>query len=135
MFEGYEPLAGRTVQEFEREFTIAGSSGEIRWDWDVQAPNNGFAGDPLETNHIPTDLRLDRLGSNAGGYLSPEGTPLVERATPPGLAAQYHVFEGTGRSVPPGKDWLVLHGSAKDAFGQPGGRVPEKSRLMRSGPV
>jgi hypothetical protein len=118
---GYEPLAGRTVEEFKREFTIRGSSGETWWDWDVQAPKNGFAGEPLESNHIPTDLRLDRLGSNGGGYLSPEGTPLPERATPPGLAAQYHLFEGTGRDIPPGKDWVVQHGPAKDAFGQPGG--------------
>ena len=67
------------------------------------------------------DLHLDRLGPNAGGYLSPEGAPLVERATPPGLAAQYHLFEGTGREIPPGMDWVVQHGPAKDAFGQPGG--------------
>jgi hypothetical protein len=31
------------------------------------------------------------------------------------------VFEGTGREIPPGKDWVVQHGPAKDAFGQPGG--------------
>ena len=121
VLDGYQPLAGRTVEDFEREFTIQHSGGERRWDWDTQAPENGFAGKPLEDNRIPADFRLDRLGSNAGGYLSPEGTPLAERATPPGLAAQYHVFVGTGVPVPPGKDWVVMHGPAKDAFGQPGG--------------
>ncbi|WP_373425089.1 TNT domain-containing protein [Mycobacterium simiae] len=75
----------------------------------------------METDHFPSGLGLDRLGPNGGGYLSPEGTPLAERATPPGLAAQYHVFQGTGNPVPPDKNWLVLHGRAKSAFGQPGG--------------
>lgn len=121
VLDGYEPLAGRTLEEFEREFTIKGPGGETRWDWDVQAPNNGFAGEPMTTDRIPSNLRLDRLGPNGGGFLSPEGIPLPERATPPGLAAQYHVFEGTGEPVPPGKNWEVQFGPAKDAFGQPGG--------------
>ncbi|WP_084229612.1 TNT domain-containing protein [Mycobacterium sherrisii] len=121
ILEGYEPLAGRTVEEFKREFTVEGPKGETWWDWDGQAPQNGFAGQPVETDHIPADQRLDRIGPNGGGYLSPEGTPLPERATPPGLAAQYHLFEGTGRDTPPGSDWVVLHGRVKDAFGQPGG--------------
>ncbi len=121
LLDGYEPLAGRTPAEFEREFTVKDASGDTKWDWEVQAPNNGFAGDPLPTDRIPNNLRLDRLGSNGGGFLSPEGIPLPQRATPPGLAAQYHVFEGTGAPVPPDKDWVVLHGPAKDAFGQPGG--------------
>jgi archaellum component FlaC len=121
VLEGYEPLAGRTVEEFRQEFTVQGSSGETWWDWDTQAPKNGFAREPLESNRIPADLRLDRLGPNAGGFLSPEGVPLSERATPPGLTAQYHLFEGTGREIPPGKDWVVQHGPAKDAFGQSGG--------------
>jgi hypothetical protein len=121
ILDGYEPLARRTVEQFEREFTVQGSGGERWWDWDVQAPKNGFVGEPLEGAHIPIDLRLDRVGPNGGGYLSPEGTPLPERATPPGLAGQYHVFEGTGGGIPAGKDWVVQHGPAKEAFGQPGG--------------
>lgn len=121
ILDGYDPLAGRTVEEFRREFTIEGSNGKVSWDWDAQAPRNGFAGEPEESSHIPPNLRLDRLGSNAGGFLSPEGVPLAERATPPGLATQYHLFEGTGREAPPGKDWIVQHGPAKEAFGQPGG--------------
>jgi Tuberculosis necrotizing toxin len=121
LLHGYEPLAGRTLDEFEREFTIEDPNGNIRWDWDVQAPNNGFAGEPMPTDRIPTNLRLDRLGPNGGGFLSPEGTPLPERATPPGLANQYHIFEGTGQPIPAGKNWEVQFGPAKDAFGQPGG--------------
>ena len=121
LLDGYEPLAGRTPQQFEREFTVKGPNGDIRWDWEVQAPHNGFAGDPVSTDRIPTNLRLDRLGPNGGGFLSPEGIPLPQRATPPGLATQYHLFEGTGREIPPGYDWVVQHGPAKEAFGQPGG--------------
>ncbi|WP_322860616.1 glycohydrolase toxin TNT-related protein [Mycobacterium europaeum] len=121
LLDGYEPLAGRSLQKFNEEFTIQGPNGEVWWDWEGQAPRNGFAGEPSTGNCIPTEIRLDRLGSNAGGFLSPEGVPLAERATPPGLATQYHLFEGTGREIPPGKDWLVQHGPAKEAFGQPGG--------------
>lgn len=121
VLEGYEPLAGRTIDDFNKEFTIQNSSGERIWDWDVQAPKNGFAGIPIESSHIPAEVHFDRVGPNGGGFLSPEGTPLAERATPPGLAAQYHIFEGTGREIPAGKDWVVQHGPAKDAFGQPGG--------------
>ncbi|WP_053094077.1 glycohydrolase toxin TNT-related protein, partial [Mycobacterium heckeshornense] len=121
LLDGYDPLAGRSPEEFVKEFTVPGTDGEPRWDWEHQAPHNGFAGVPEETNHIPHGLRLDRVGPNGGAFMSPEGTPLAERATPPGLAAQYHVFEGTGRSIPAGRDWTVLHGPAKDAFGQPGG--------------
>ncbi|BBZ69962.1 TNT domain-containing protein [Mycobacterium paraseoulense] len=121
LLDGYEPLAGRSLEEFKDEFTIQGPNGEPWWDWEGQAPRNGFAGEPSIGNCIPTEIRLDRLGSNAGGFLSPEGVPLAERATPPGLATQYHTFEGTGREIPPGKDWVVQHGPAKEAFGQPGG--------------
>lgn len=121
LLDGYEPLARRTLDEFQREFTVKDPNGNIRWDWDGQAPNNGFAGEPMTTDRIPTNLRLDRLGPNGGGFLSPEGTPLPERATPPGLANQYHIFEGTGQPIPAGKNWEVQFGPAKDAFGQPGG--------------
>ena len=51
--------------------------------------------------------------------MSAEGAPLTDRATPPGLASQYHTMSGSGQPVPHG--WTVLHGPAKAAFGQPGG--------------
>ncbi|WP_204815097.1 TNT domain-containing protein [Mycobacterium riyadhense] len=119
VLEGYDPLAGRTTTEFEREFTIRSEDGKLAWDWQTQAPNNGFASVPEVSDHIPKDLRLDRIGPNQGAFMSPEGAPLAERATPPGLASQYHTMSGTGERVPHG--WEVHHGPAKDAFGQPGG--------------
>lgn len=118
VLEGYDPLAGKTVEEFVAQVTTPGPDGAPRWDWDNQAPNNGFAGVPTESTRIPTDVHLDRIGPNGGAFMSPEGEPLAHRATPPGLAAQYHTFEGTGREVPDG--WVVKYGDVKDAFGQPG---------------
>lgn len=121
MLEGYDPLAGRSLDQFQREFTFTDANGNPRWDWQSQAPNHGFAGDPLETTSIPENHQLDRLGSNGGAFMADQGAPMADRAMPPGAAAQYHTFEGTGRDVPPGKDWVVEHGPAKSAFGQPGG--------------
>jgi Tuberculosis necrotizing toxin len=119
--DGYEPLAGRTESEFKHEFTITDEHGRMRWDWDNQAPNNGFAGPPSVSDHIPQGQHLDRLGSNDGGFMADEGAPLSTRAMPPGIANDYHTFEGTGRSIPDGLNWEVQYGPAKDAFGQPGG--------------
>ncbi|WP_085243911.1 glycohydrolase toxin TNT-related protein [Mycobacterium paraense] len=70
-------------------------------------------------DHIPAGLRLDRVGPNGGAFMSAEGAPLGSRATPPGLASQYHTMSGSGRTVP--DNWVVRHGPAKPAFGQPGG--------------
>jgi hypothetical protein len=109
------------LEGFEKDFTIPGRDGKPCWDWDNQAPNNGFAATPEPTNHIPEGFRLDRVGPNGAAYLSPQGAPLVERATPPALASQYHVYDSTGEPVPPDKRWVVLHGAAKEAFGQAGG--------------
>jgi hypothetical protein len=121
ILDGYDPLGGRTFDEFQKEFTIRDSDGNVQWDWENQAPNNGFAGDPTESTSIPENHQLDRLGSNDGGFMADAGAPLADRGMPPGAAAQYNSVEGTGKDVPPGKDWVVLHGPAKSAFGQPGG--------------
>jgi hypothetical protein len=119
--DGYEPLAGRTEEQFKHEFTLTDDGGRVRWDWDGQAPNNGFAGSPTVTDAIPQGHELDRLGSNNGGFMADEGAPLSSRAMPPGVANDYHTFEGTGRPIPDGLNWEVQHGPAKEAFGQPGG--------------
>lgn len=119
ILDGYDPLAGRTPEDFTKEFTVRDGNGNVRWDWDNQAPNNGFAGEPEMTDHIPANVRLDRIGSNGGSFMSIEGEPLSHRGTPPGLASQYHTMSGSGEPVP--DNWTVLHGPAKEAFGQPGG--------------
>lgn len=119
ILENYDPLSGRTLADFERDFTVRGHDGKLAWDWENQAPNNGFDGTPEVEDHIPQGLPLDRIGPNGGAFMSVEGAPLAERATPPGLASQYHTMSGSGTRVPDG--WVVLHGPAKAAFGQPGG--------------
>jgi len=121
ILEGYEPLGGRPIDEFEREFTIPGKDGKPAWDWTNQAPNGGFAGTPNVGDRIPLGHQLDRLGSNGGGFMADEGAPLAARAMPPGVPTGYHHFVGTGRPVPDGLPWEVRYGPAKDAFGQPGG--------------
>ncbi|WP_395309571.1 TNT domain-containing protein [Mycobacterium sp. AMU20-3851] len=121
VLEGYDPLAGRQLADFRDEFTVLDKNGNLAWDWQNQAPNNGFDGEPVELDNIPSGHQLDRLGFNGGGFMADEGAPMAERAMAPGPAAQYHTFEGTGRPVPEGKDWVVQHGPVKSAFGQPGG--------------
>ncbi|WP_418002995.1 TNT domain-containing protein [Mycobacterium sp. PDNC021] len=119
--DGYDPLAGRTEAEFKSEFTTVDGKGRLQWDWDGQAPNNGFDGPPSLSDHIPAGHQLDRLGSNGGGFMGDEGAPLSTRSMPPGVANDYHTFVGTGRPIPDGLNWRVEYGPAKAAFGQPGG--------------
>jgi hypothetical protein len=119
--DGYDPLAGRTEAEFKHDFTTVDGKGRLQWDWDGQAPNNGFDGPPSVSDRIPAGHQLDRLGSNGGGFMADEGAPLSTRAMPPGLANDYHTFVGTGRPIPDGLNWKVEYGPAKEAFGQPGG--------------
>lgn len=119
--DGYDPLAGRTIEEFEREFTVPGKDGNPRWDWQTQAPNDGFAGPPAITDRFPDSYQLDRLGSEKGGFLADDGAPLSTRGMPPGVASDYHQYVGTGQPIPDGLPWEIRYGPAKDAFGQPGG--------------
>ena len=121
VLEGYDPLAGRTLDQFSEEFTFVDADGNLKWDWEGQAPNNGFAADPAITDRIPKDLMLDRLGSEYGAFMAEEGAPLSSRGMPPGVASDYHGYAGTDVPVPDGKPWEVRYGPLKDAFGQPGG--------------
>lgn len=121
LLDDYEPLAGRTIDEYRDEFTISGRDGHLRWDWDRQAPNDGFAGEPTVARSIPEGHELDRVGSNGGAFLADSGAPLGSRGMPPGIADDYHRFVGTGQPIPEGVPWEVRFGPAKGAFGQPGG--------------
>jgi hypothetical protein len=121
VLEGYDPLANRSLDEFKHEFTVQRDDGSLRWDWENQAPNNGFAGEPVSTDAIPKGQQLDRIGPDTGAFMAQQGAPLGERGMAPGAGAQYHTYEGTGVEVPPGTDWVVQYGPAKPAFGQPGG--------------
>lgn len=119
--EGYDPLGGRTIKDFQDEFTIRGEDGSLRWDWDGQAPNHGFAGIPTATDRIPEGYALDRCGSENGAFLTQGGDPLSTRGMPPGIPSDYYQYVGTGENVPPGLPWEVRYGPAKEAFAQQGG--------------
>lgn len=119
--DGYDPFAGRTIDQYKQEFTVPGHDGLPRWDWDGQAPHNGFAGTPAVTDRIPQGHLLDRLGSEGGAFMADDGAPLSTRSMPPGVASQYHQYVGTGEPIPPDLNAEVRYGPAKQAFGQPGG--------------
>ncbi len=121
ILEGYDPLAGRTFEEFHQDFTIVDDKGNMRWDWAGQAPNDGFARTPEVVDRIPEGLGLDRFGSDQGAFMAEDGATLSSRGMPPGVASRYSQFVGTGIPVPEGLPWEVRYGPAKEAFGQPGG--------------
>ncbi|MBZ4019908.1 TNT domain-containing protein [Streptomyces purpurogeneiscleroticus] len=89
-------------------------------------PNDGFAEVNGEIDKEPTKLRsgqrLDRFGSEFGGYLAPAGDPYAERALPPqnlntreaASPCDYHTYKVI-------KPFWVWQGSIAPWFEQPGG--------------
>ncbi len=63
-------------------------TGEINW-----PPQDGFVDSPIDVILKP-GIKIDRYGSDAGFFTSPEGTPYRMRALAPGTEAKtYSVFE------------------------------------------
>ncbi|RII13856.1 hypothetical protein DSC45_23150 [Streptomyces sp. YIM 130001] len=89
-------------------------------------PNDGFAEVNGTVDKAPEVLapgeRLDRFGSEYGGYLAPAGDPYAKRALPPqnlntreaGFPCDYHVYRVT-------RPFVVWEGSIAPWFEQPGG--------------
>ncbi|MER7397228.1 TNT domain-containing protein [Streptomyces sp. NPDC000151] len=89
-------------------------------------PNDGFAEVNGEIDKEPSKLRtgqrLDRFGSEFGGYLAPAGDPYAERALPPQnlntrepvSPCDYHTYKVI-------KPFWVWQGSIAPWFEQPGG--------------
>ncbi|MFF8959630.1 TNT domain-containing protein [Streptomyces sp. NPDC014894] len=89
-------------------------------------PNDGFAEVNGEIDKEPTKLRpgqrLDRFGSEYGGYLAPAGDSYAERALPPqnlntrdaAVACDYRVYKVA-------KPFWVWQGGIAPWFEQPGG--------------
>lgn len=75
MFEGYDPFAHQTPQEFMRDNMKADGG------WDFPG-NDGFDG-PTYTDTANPGEMLDRFGLDQGQFLSPAGTPYADRALPP----------------------------------------------------
>ena len=72
---------------------------------------------------LPVGTALDRFGHPGGAWLSPDGTPFVERALPPDSATkpyhQYVVNDPT--KLPPG--YHIEQSKAAPWFDQPGGGI------------
>ncbi|MFE4593207.1 TNT domain-containing protein [Streptomyces laurentii] len=89
-------------------------------------PNDGFAEVNGQVDKAPELLaegeRLDRFGSEYGGYLAPAGDAYAKRALPPqnlntrepAYPCDYHVYEVT-------RSFVVWEGSIAPWFEQPGG--------------
>ncbi|MFH9425142.1 TNT domain-containing protein [Streptomyces sp. NPDC017529] len=89
-------------------------------------PNDGFGEVNGTVDKEPTKLRpgqrLDRFGSEFGGYLAPAGDPYAERSLPPqnlntreaAAPCDYHVYKVA-------KPFWVWQGSIAPWFEQPGG--------------
>ncbi|MER8048159.1 TNT domain-containing protein [Streptomyces sp. NPDC094032] len=89
-------------------------------------PNDGFGEVNGSVDKAPELLekgeRLDRFGSEYGGYLAPAGDAYAKRALPPqnlntrdaAFVCDYHLYEVT-------KEFVVWEGSIAPWFEQPGG--------------
>ncbi|MEA2355603.1 MAG: hypothetical protein QOD61_1732, partial [Solirubrobacteraceae bacterium] len=83
---GYDRFAGLTPDEFlARYWDPAANGGRGGWRY---PPDNGFlldaVGRPIEHPAVLfAGERLDRFGSEFGGFLAPEDTPYADRALPP----------------------------------------------------
>lgn len=83
---GYQRFAGLTEQQFlTRYWDPSAFNGAGGWRY---PPENGFLlnanGQPIEyVVPLGVGQRLDRFGSERGGFLAPLGTPFGQRALPP----------------------------------------------------
>ena len=82
VLKGYERLAGMTPKRYLRTFY---DSAAKTWRY---PPQGGYQltpeGQPVKMQlSLFAGQRIDRFGSEFGGYLSPEGTPFGARGIPP----------------------------------------------------
>jgi hypothetical protein len=120
---GYHRLAGLTESQFLATYwDPAANGGRGGWRY---PPDNGFlilSGHPAE--HRSTLLpgqRIDRFGSEYGGFLAPEDTPYADRSLPPqsldgsdpAYTCNYHRYLVL-------KPFQAEAGPIAPGFGQPG---------------
>jgi hypothetical protein len=79
---GYHRTGYLTTTQFLDDYYSAATGGYI------YPPESGFAldlnGKPIKfTMQLVPGLQIDRYGSEAGGFLAPDGTPYTQRALPP----------------------------------------------------
>jgi hypothetical protein len=92
---------------------------------DDSLPEKPYAipGTVVPDAHLEPGTVIDRFGYPGGGWLSPEGTPFLERALPPDSAMKpYFTYEVADPSqLPPG--WRIEQSNVAPWFHQPGGGV------------
>lgn len=145
VMRGYDPLGGMHPTEFDNLFGPAGSR--------IFPENDGFPpGYVPHPANLSAGTIIDRIGSEYGSYLAPDGTPFGGRAImPESVGGEYNRYMLTGKPLPPG--WQILEGPIQPWFGQTptpgvpqymvvgpdGARVPvrdllEEGVLDRAGP-
>lgn len=120
----YQRTDGESASQFLAQYyDSAANGGKGSY---VYPPANGFVVDPAgQPEEAPQTLRvgqrLDRYGSEFGGFLAPFGTPYAQRSIPPSnldtadpnYTCNYHAY----RVVKP---FMVEAGPAAPWFAQPG---------------
>ncbi|MFE6702380.1 TNT domain-containing protein [Streptomyces sp. NPDC057718] len=122
LLNGYQRTGDLTPKDFLKKFW-EGPADTGSWKY---PPNDGFAEVNGEIDKEPVKLRtgqrLDRFGSEYGGYLAPAGDAYAERALPPqnlntrdaDTPCDYRVYKVA-------KPFWVWQGSIAPWFEQPGG--------------
>ncbi|MZG05544.1 TNT domain-containing protein [Streptomyces sp. SID5614] len=122
LLNGYQRTGDLTPKDFLKKYW-EGPADTGSWKY---PPNDGFAEVNGEIDKEPVELRtgqrLDRFGSEYGGYLAPAGDAYAERALPPqnlntrdaGTPCDYRVYKVA-------KPFWVWQGSIAPWFEQPGG--------------
>ena len=107
--------AETTATQLEFSF-VNDLSGKPPIQW---PPNGGFAGNPAAATLVP-GTTVDRFGLANGSYVSPTGTPFIQRSLAPGTQyAPYNVYTVL-------KPVDVQAGPIAPAFGMPGGGMQVK---------
>ncbi|WP_030607300.1 TNT domain-containing protein [Streptomyces sclerotialus] len=122
LLKGYQRTGSLSPGAFLKKYW-EGPADSGSWKY---PPNDGFAEVNGEVDKEPTKLRtgqrLDRFGSEFGGYLAPAGDRYAERALPPqnlntrepAAPCDYHTYKVI-------KPFWVWQGSIAPWFEQPGG--------------
>jgi hypothetical protein len=123
MLFGYNRLAGLTPAQFIATYwDPAANAGAGGWRY---PPDNGYLvifGRPIEYRAtISAGEKIDRFGSEFGGFLAPEDTPYAQRSLPPmsldvfdpSYTCNYHLYTVI-------KPFRADEGPIAPAFGQPG---------------
>ena len=110
---------------FSNSFAAEGTATQLEFDFakglgsapkPVYPPNNGVLGSSGSATLVP-GTTIDRFGSDFGRFVSPEGTPFIQRSLPSSSAsAPYSVFQVA-------KPFEVQAGQVAPWFGMPGGGV------------